>query len=96
MAAIRFPTAAELEQGSATYEAEMQMRTRHPVPYPRRDADPVEPEGPAPAIFPPHPLPEVVCAHCGLVFDHYGTKGMRVLQLRKHEKKMHAELAEAY
>ena len=88
MTAIRFPTAAELEQGFAAYEAEMLARRANPLPRPLRDQD----ERPAPRV-----TDYVYCPHpgCGKRFD-YATKGMALMQRTKHIKKNHADVAEAY
>jgi hypothetical protein len=76
-----FPTAAELDQGVAIYEAEMALRWAHPLPPEPRDQDVRE-----------RPPASVFCQSCGRVFDHYRTQGMRVLQLRKHQARVHPEI----
>lgn len=87
---IRFPTAAELEQGFALQVAEDLARRAHPRPRELREQDLREPEAPAPP--PPH-LPKAFCPTCGKVFD-YGTVGMSKLQLKRHQTAAHPESIE--
>jgi hypothetical protein len=85
---IRFPTAQELEQGFAAYEAEMQARRAHPLPPLPRDQDDRPPPSVTALVYCPH-------RGCGKRFD-YATKGMALMQRTLHMKRAHADSAEAY
>jgi hypothetical protein len=78
---IRFPTMQELEQGYAQQMADDQARWANPRPPEPRDQD----DRPALRVMPPY------CPQCGKVFD-YATKGMSVLQMRKHQARVHPEI----
>ncbi len=82
---MRFPTAFELEQESAAYEAEMALRWTNPLPPEPRDQD-----------LGPRAKQTDYCRTCGKLFDHYATQGMRTMQLRRHMTRAHADVVEAY
>lgn len=88
----RFPTQDEVDQGFAAQEAELATRALHPLPRAPRDQDEREGGGVEPVA--PR-APKVFCPTCGRIFD-YGTKGMAVLQMKKHQRKEHADTVEAY
>ncbi len=80
----RFPTAFELEQEAAAYEAEMALRWTNPLPQEPRDQNELPPP------------PKVYCQTCGKLFDHYRTEGMAKMQLRNHVALKHRDTVEAY
>ena len=85
---IRFPTAAELEQGFAAYEAEMALRRLNPLPPAPRDQD----DRPAPTV-----ADLVYCPHkgCGKRFDH-PQRQVALMMRGRHVKTAHADETEAY
>lgn len=86
---LRFPTAAETDQGYAIQEAEMAARALNPLPREPRDQDLRD------DAMPVRVATGVPCPQCGRVFD-YATKGMTALQLKKHQRTAHPDDVEAY
>lgn len=85
---IRFPTAQELEQGYAAYEAEMATRRAHPIAAEIRDCDLRE-------LDPPPSIEErVYCPQCGKRFDHENRQIARMTRGR-HLKAEHPEQIDA-
>ncbi len=79
---MRIPTQDDVDQGFAIQMAEDAMRAQNPRPPEARDQDET------PRVAPD--LPKAYCPQCGKVFD-YGTKGMSVLQMKKHQRRVHPE-----